>query len=482
MLKKKIFIIEDDPVIARDLAKILSGIGYLVTTFSSVNKRLLWRVKQDMPDLVFIGLAPRDKCQGIESGRKIRQKLDIPIVFLTAHSDKKTIKMTLKAQSFGCLLKPVDKKTLEMVIAVALSRHAEEKKLKESLLESENRYRQLVDNISEGIVIQDKDGNVTFANDRFLGILGYKREEVLQRPITKLFGEGWLKKSEESKASPGETRWRSVELGWRKKDRSRVYTLFSRQPIYDAKGQIQGSVAVLTDITDRREAEIELRRSHEALRSLSQHIQSVREEESKRIASEIHDELGQQLTALKIDLSWLSSRVPSPEKNGTQILDKIHQMDRLVDYTIQTVQKISAELRPVLLDDLGLAPAIEWLAQDFENRTKIKCRVNISIDEIDLNLECSTAIFRISQEALTNVARHAKATCVDISLKERNGGLILNIADNGKGINHDEINAPSSLGLMGMRERVRPFGGEVSIGGSRRGGTTVTVVVPLGKA
>jgi two-component system sensor histidine kinase UhpB len=185
------------------------------------------------------------------------------------------------------------------------------------------------------------------------------------------------------------------------------------------------------------------------------------------------------LTALKIDLSWLANRIPPLEEGGKEILEKIGSMSDLMDKTIQTVQKISAELRPVLLDDLGLVPAIEWLSQDFENRTKIKCRLQLCCDNVALAPDCSTAIFRISQEALTNVARHARATRVDINLREQNGALVLKISDNGKGIMEDKICAPSSLGLMGMRERIRPFGGELHITGIPRKGTALSVTLPL---
>ena len=207
----------------------------------------------------------------------------------------------------------------------------------------------------------------------------------------------------------------------------------------------------------------------------------MREKESKRIAGEIHDVLGQQLTALKIDLSWLTGRVAPLGETGKEIQDKIGTMSDLIDKTIESVQKISAELRPVLLDDLGLGPAVEWLAQDFESRTKIKCRLRASCDDIDLDADRSTAIFRISQEALTNVARHARATAVDINLGEQDGALVLRISDNGKGIKDSEIYAPRSLGLMGMRERVRPFGGKIEISGIPEKGTALIVTLPLEK-
>jgi two-component system sensor histidine kinase UhpB len=348
----------------------------------------------------------------------------------------------------------------------------------QALPESENRFRQLLENISEGIVIQDKKNIITYANDKFLQMIGYRQDEVIGRPITTLLGKGWLRKDGGAQAGAEKDRWKSAEIAWTRKDGRMVFTILSPKPIYDKQGRFSGSVAVLTDITDRREVEIELRRSHEELRSLSLHLEGVREKESKRIAGEIHDVLGQQLTTLKIDLSWLTERVLSGEKDTGKILEKINAMSDLIGQTIQAVQEISAELRPGMLDDLGLLPAIEWLSQDFQNRTKIKCRTHFDRDDIDLDPDLATAIFRISQEALTNIVRHANATRVQISLKTKDGALVLVIQDNGKGIKKEHIWDPSSLGIIGIRERVRRFSGELTISGTPQKGTTLTAIFP----
>jgi two-component system sensor histidine kinase UhpB len=350
--------------------------------------------------------------------------------------------------------------------------------LQPGLPQSESHLRQLLGYINEGVVIQDKNHFITYANDKFLRLVGYRRDEVIGRPITALLGRGWLRKDRGDKAGAEKDPWKSAEISWKRKDGKTVFTILSPKPIYSQQGQFGGTLAVLTDITDRRKVEIELRRSREELRSLSRYLESVRERESKRIAGEIHDVLGQQLTTLRIDLSWLTERFRSGEKDSDKILERLNAMFDLIDQTIQAVQKISAELRPGLLDDLGLLPALEWLSQDFENRTKIKCRTNFDREDISLDPDFATAIFRISQEALTNVVRHAKATQVQIGLKEKNGALVLTIKDNGKGIKKARIWDPLSLGILGMRERVRRFNGEFKISGAPQKGTTLTVVFP----
>jgi signal transduction histidine kinase len=232
------------------------------------------------------------------------------------------------------------------------------------------------------------------------------------------------------------------------------------------------------DITERKRSEEELKRLLEQLHALSAHLQSIREEERTLIAREIHDELGQALTIVKMDLSWLVKRLRKDQKS---LIDKNQSMLKLIDSTIQTVRKISTDLRPGILDDLGLVAAIEWQAQDFENRSGISCDFISSLEEIDLDRDRSTAVFRILQEILTNVTRHAKATHVGISLVEEANHLVLTVGDNGLGIRERDISNPRSLGLLGMRERALMFSGELKISGVHRKGTTVTVTIPTKK-
>jgi PAS domain S-box-containing protein len=227
----------------------------------------------------------------------------------------------------------------------------------------------------------------------------------------------------------------------------------------------------------RSRAEEELRSSRAQLRHLAAHLHSVREEQGARIAREIHDELGQTLTALSIDISTLLRALAGESE---AVVDKLGSMAALVTDTIRSVRRIATELRPGVLDDLGLSAAIEWQTQDFEARTGIRCALTASRDGIEIGRDRATAVFRIFQEALTNVARHARATRVDIRLARSAGRLVLVVRDDGTGITQREISAATSLGLLGMRERAILLGGEVMIHGGRGGkGTTVTLRMPL---
>jgi signal transduction histidine kinase len=228
--------------------------------------------------------------------------------------------------------------------------------------------------------------------------------------------------------------------------------------------------------TERERAEMELKRSQELFRSLSTHLQVAREEERTRIARRIHDDMGQALTALKIDLSWLNKRLATDQ--GI-IREKLESMVTLINETIETVHNVSEDLRPGILDDFGLAAAIEWQAEEFQKRMGIECKTSVPPDEFDLDKERSTNLFRILQESLTNVIRHANATKVEINLNENDGVLFLEVVDNGKGITDAAITNPKSFGLIGIKERVHSLGGEVDIAGTPNAGTRIIVKIPV---
>ncbi|MBC8096621.1 MAG: response regulator [Akkermansiaceae bacterium] len=228
---------------------------------------------------------------------------------------------------------------------------------------------------------------------------------------------------------------------------------------------------------ERRRAEKQLRESHEQLRALSVYLQRVREEERTRIAREVHDELGQALTSCKLDLSIIASRMP---RNLKPLIEKARELSAHMDSTIQTVRRISTELRPGILDHLGLVAALEWQANEFQNRTGIKCDIHTTLHEATLDANLATTFFRIFQETLTNIIRHAGATQVSVHLKEEGRGIVMDVRDNGRGIVPEEISNTSSLGLLGMKERAALLGGEFKIAPVRSGqGTRVTVSIPM---
>ena len=239
---------------------------------------------------------------------------------------------------------------------------------------------------------------------------------------------------------------------------------------------LAANASLESEIADRTRTEDESRRSTEQLRELSARLQSVREEERTHIARVIHDELGQTLTGLKMDIAWLQRHL---DQSPAVLLEKTQAMSDLIDGTVQTVRRISTELRPGILDDLGLVATIEWQLQEFQIRSGIAGKLVSAPEEITLDADGSTTVFRIFQEILTNVARHAQATQVEVTLKETATFLTLQVHDNGRGITESEIDDPKSIGLLGMQERARLRAGQVHFQGTPGQGTIVIIRLPL---
>ena len=252
-------------------------------------------------------------------------------------------------------------------------------------------------------------------------------------------------------------------------DRAQLYELRQRQTV-----ELEARVAART--SDLSEANRLLEQSQAELRSLSAHLQAVREDERTRIAREIHDVLGQQLTGIRMDAVMIKKRLRADQED---LMAKTEAMLGAINGTIGVVRRIATELRPAILDDFGLAAAIEWEVQQFEQRAGIECEWSVEVPAVELPKDVATAVFRVLQEVLTNVARHADATRVEVVLEQRENDLSLQVHDNGRGIDESALANSRSLGLLGMRERVSEFAGQLQIWGEPGKGTTVLLRIPL---
>ncbi len=351
---------------------------------------------------------------------------------------------------------------------------AERKKVESELIASEQKYKLLFEsNPLPMWMLNLPEYNVSDVNTAALLQYGYTKEEFLNLSV---FDFRPKEDIEKFKAVTN-TAFRGIHHAgvWRhkKKDETILYIDIITYDI-NYKGQ-QTRLVLANNITEKHIAEEKLKESYDAIRKLTEHIQNVREEERLHMAREIHDELGQLLTILKMDVSWLNKRT---DPDNMIAKDKLGEILSVIDTTVKTVRRIASELRPSLLDDLGLVAAMEWHLEEFEKRSGILKELYIPETEILLPDSLKIGIFRIFQESLTNVARHSDATKVIVSLIPDQKQLILTIKDNGKGFEEKE-SVKKTLGLLGMKERSQMMGGQYSISGIQGEGTTVTVIVPL---
>lgn len=341
--------------------------------------------------------------------------------------------------------------------------------------------------MAEGAVITDAAGSILWVNDAFCRIYGYRREEVIGRnPRILKSGRhdaAFYRRLWASLAEHGH--WRGEV--WNRRKNGEVFPEeLSIQALRGPGNETIRYISIFSDITERKQNEDMLRKhqqrleeSEARLRELAAFLQTVREEERTSIARELHDELGQALTALRIDLGWLRGKTAAL---GEQAASRVAAALGVVEQSIVSLRRISEDLRPAMLDSLGLAAAVENHAAEFTRRTGIPCDLRMNREEFSLEGNLATTVFRIVQEALTNVVRHAEASAVSICIDQidaENGGIRLVVKDNGRGF--DDTSRTKRFGLLGMRERIAMLGGELNIASQPAQGTCITAWLPFGK-
>lgn len=351
-----------------------------------------------------------------------------------------------------------------------------QQKVNEALRESEARYQRLLETASEGVWTADAGGRIEYVNRRGAQMLGYSPEEILGRSFLEFVVEDDALKMEQSLRMCDQGIFAGMlEFRMRRKDNAQIWVCANT----GQKNSHPGMLMMFSDITETKRAYQELKISHEELHALSSRLLSAREEERARIAREIHDELGATLTALKMNLGLCAKL---PERSRKKRDEHLAAATALADVAMQTVRKISTDLRPSILDNAGLWAALEWQAQVFREMVGIPCELDMRVDDVALDRDQASAIFRIFQEALTNAARHAEATRVRVKVRADDKEVVIEISDNGKGITPPDMLKEKSWGVMGMRERARSYGGELAIGSAPGQGTTITLYMPLRRA
>ena len=350
----------------------------------------------------------------------------------------------------------------------------ERKKAEEALQQSEEKYRTLVEQASDGIFISDVSGVFYVVNSAGCQLSGYSFEELKQMTIYDLAEPEDLQLNpfqfDKLKSEKGVTSERKML----KKDGMVIDIEVNAKLLSDGR-----FLAFIKDITERKKAEQELKESYDAIRELTSYLEKIREEERTNISREIHDELGQQLTVLKMDISWLKKKIKALA--DASVLQRVDDMLSMLNETVNSVRRISSNLRPSLLDDLGLVVAIEWQLSEFEKRSGIKTVFTADEIGMEIDRDIATGLFRIFQESLTNAAKHAEATEITVSLQKINDQLILHIRDNGLGYENEAVKNKKTFGILGMQERSLMMGGECRIKSETGTGTSVEVMVPLTK-
>jgi PAS domain S-box-containing protein len=347
--------------------------------------------------------------------------------------------------------------------------------------QADDRIRLIIETIPAMVWRIRPDGVIDFINQRGLHYMGLSIEEAFQDSTQTIHPDDLSRAMEKWRLDMAEGVPSEDEMRLRRADGEYRWFLIRTVPQRDERGNIVNWYGTSTDIEDRKRAEDKLKATSEQLRVLSARLQSAREEESIRIAREVHDELGSTLTVLRWELEGVKKTTSEPGKalpNG-ELKERLASMLELTDTMIGIVRRIASDLRPVALDLLGLEHAIEWHARQFRDRTGIAVHYESAAGGVELGPAQSTAVFRIFQEALTNVLRHARATRVDITVAEEAGVFVLVIGDNGRGITERERNNELSIGLLGMRERAHLIGGEIDVTGIDGEGTTLTLRLPV---
>jgi PAS domain S-box-containing protein len=372
--------------------------------------------------------------------------------------------------------------SLVMLLAIVLFYYqsGERRASDTALQNAQAQVSDIVDSAMDAIVSVDESQRIVLYNPAAERVFGWPRAAVMGRPLDTLIPARFRAGHHGHIERFGRTGVTSRRMG----EPRVLYGLRARGEEFPIEASISQHVeggrklftVILRDVTERVRAEEDLRRSREELRELSAAAHSIREQEQRRMAREIHDELGQSLTALKMDVAWMLGNLSAGSPSLTEKLDT---MQAQLDETVAATRRISADLRPLMLDDLGLIPAAEWLAQTFSERTGIPCKLHIRPPDIELAEPHASTLYRILQESLTNVARHAKASEVDVVIEQTDGALTLSVKDDGRGFSQAEARAQKTYGLLGVRERTLLLGGDASVTSEPGRGTTVDVRIPV---
>ena len=457
-----LIIAEDELLIAHNTRLRLEAHGYTVDGIAQTGEAALQMLESTRPDLILMDIRLAGQIDGIEAADQIRRDYHIPVVFLTGFADDETIQRAKITEPFGYISKPFDDRDLMNTVEIAIYRQ----KMRSALEASEARFRGLFENAVVGMVLIDHEEAIVAVNQAMLGLVGLEHSgspetaDALRSMVEAAqSSDGW---TEHTYTIPdGDHRLLRIT--------SAQIPRAPRTPPYTA--------LFVEDVTELRRYEQELRDSQMALRALFINEEAIRSREQTRLSRDIHDVIGQMLTAHKMDLHWMKSK----QKDDGSVAG-IDEMIVHIDEIICFVKRICSELRDNVLDDFGFDDALDGHLDQFRDRTGLAVTLARSNGEIDLEHDRAVSLLRIIQEALTNIARHANASAVSIRSIEQSGTMIWTIEDDGVGFDTSAVDMASSLGIVGMYERAGSWGGSVRISSEPGHGTTLRIELPKGGA
>lgn len=514
MSQRQILIVEDEWIVAESVKFSLQKLEYGVSDIVCSGDEAIRRVEADRPDLVLMDIKLPGKMDGIQTANHIFFHYKVPVIFLTAYADVKILQQAISAKPFGYLIKPFRDKELLSAIEIGFYRCKMEARIEvlndmlqiihnvnQTIARETDRNKMLqticlqISEIGGGsaalIVMTNKSGQFEEVfhaglGDDFLTTLAEIKQGSLTEYLRQSLAQNGPVIIEDITAvcavlasSKKQKLLKAITMPLKSKEKTYGVLVICPLKYFLGDSEMLALCGELAkDIgfaLHAQELTEERKRAEEQMRNLAIHLLSVREEERMEVAREIHDEFGQVLTALKIELTLLAKKINFPSK---LLQDRMQNAINLVETTITKVKKLIGELRPLILEDFGIAEAIRAHIQDFERLTEVPCEFSVGPPNIEAPKDVTIALFRIFQEALTNVARHAHATRVFIKLLADDKKIYMEIRDNGKGIQEEQLQDPHAFGLIGMQERARILNGTVRFTNSPGQGTTVVVTLP----
>ena len=482
---KNIFIVEDNPDFLALILRVLSTSDYHVSSFSS-GREVIPAIKKTLPDLILLDYNLQDM-----TAKEILKELDhdnykVPFIIMTGYGSENLAVEMMKLGALDYLVKGggfLD--LLPSLIVKVLKQIDTEKKLeisKKSLEQNEKRFRDIYKNLPISYQSLDENGFFIEVNQAWLDLFGYSKMEIIGKSFTDFLQadqKQLFKRIFSEYKSDGEMH--AKEFNMVKKDGTHLIVAYDGKIGYNTESELR-THCILYDITKQKHIEEEIRRKKEELRNLSNQLFKAQEIERQRISQELHDEIGQALTSVKFNLTAISREKQSG--NFASIDRRLEDSFSILDQLLKQVHDLTLELRPSMLDDLGLIPTLRWFLNSFEQRTNIKVRLTVADEDERFNKEIESNLYRIIQEAMNNISKHSQASLSTVQLSRKNSTVHVLIGDNGQGFDPVKVSSYTAkqqrIGLIGMRERAKFLRGNLNIETYPGKGTKVFINIPLG--